>query len=113
MNLTSQKLLQKAIEIVEDKKAKDVVLLNLKKIFPIIDYFVICTGDSSPHMKSIAQALEKELEEKGIKQLNRRHFGNDLWILLDFGSLVVHIFSKSGRDFYQLERLWADAGKRV
>lgn len=111
--MTSQKLVQKAIEIVEDKKAKDVVLLNLKKIFPIIDYFVICTGDSSLHMKSIAQALEKELEEKGIKQLNRRHFTNDLWILLDFGSLVVHIFSKSGRDFYQLERLWADAEERV
>ncbi len=111
--MTSQKLAQKAIEIVEDKKAKDVVLLNLKEIFPIIDYFVICTGDSSLHMKSIAQALEKELEEKGIKQLNRRHFANDLWILLDFGSLVVHIFSKSGRDFYQLERLWTDAGKRA
>lgn len=111
--MTSQKLAQNAIAIVEDRKAKDVVLLNLKKIFPIIDYFVICTGDSSLHMKSIAQALEKELEEKGIKQLNRRHFTNNLWILLDFGSLLVHIFSKSGRDFYQLDRLWADAGKRV
>ena len=111
--MTSQKLAQKAIEIVEDKQAKDVVLLNLKKIFPIIDYFVICTGDSPPHMKSIAQALEKELEEEGIKQLNRRHFTNSLWILLDFGSLLVHIFSKSGRDFYQLERLWADAEIRV
>ncbi len=111
--MTSRKLVQKAIEILEDKKAKDVVLLNLKKIFPIIDYFVICTGDSSLHMKGIAQALEQELEEKGIKQLNRRHFGDKLWILLDFGPLVVHIFSKSGRDFYQLERLWTDAGKKI
>ena len=111
--MTSQKLVREAIRIIEGKKAKDVVLLNLKKILAITDYFIMCTGDSSPHMKSIAQALEKELKQKGIKQLNRRHFSNDLWILLDFGSLLVHIFSKSGRDFYQLERLWADAGKRV
>ncbi len=109
--MTSQKLAQTAITILEDKKADDLVLLNLKKIFPSVDYFVTCTGDSSPHMKSIAEALEKELKEKGIKQLNRRHFNNNLWILLDFGSLLVHIFSKSGRDFYQLERLWADAVK--
>lgn len=111
--MTSKKLVQNAIEIAKDKKAKDIVLLNLKKVFPIIDYFVICSGDSSLHMKSIAQALEKDLKGKGIKQLNRRHFTNDSWILLDFGLLVVHIFSKSARDFYQLERLWADAGKRV
>ena len=111
--MTSQKLAQNAIAIVENKKATDVVLLNLKEIFPSVDYFIICTGDSSLHMKSIAEALEKELKEKGIKQLNRRHFNNNLWILLDFGSLLVHIFSRSGRDFYQLERLWADAVKRL
>lgn len=105
--------MQNAIEIVGDKKAKDIVLLNLKKIFSSSDYFLICNGDSSPHMKSIAQALEQELKKKGIKQLNRRHFSNNVWILLDFGSLVVHIFSKAARDFYQLEKLWADAGKKV
>ena len=111
--MTSQKLAQNAIAIVEDKKAKDIVLLNLKRISPIVDYFIICSGDSSLHMRSIAQALEKELKAKGTKQLNRKHFMNDFWILLDFGSLVVHVFSKRGRDFYQLERLWADAGKTM
>jgi len=111
--LTSQKLVQDAIAIVKDKKAKDIVLLNLKKISPLTDYFIICSGDSFLHMRSIAQALEKELKEKGIKQLNRKDFMNNLWILLDFGSLIVHIFSEKGRNFYQLERLWTDARKIV
>lgn len=111
--MTSQELAQDAIEIVKDKKAKDVVFLNLKRISPMADYFIICSGESSLHMRSIAQALEKKLKEKGTKQLNRKDFINEVWILLDFGSLVVHVFSKTGRDFYQLERLWTDAEKTV
>jgi len=111
--LTSQELAQDAIQIVKDRKAKDVVLLNLKRISPMADYFIICSGESSLHMRSIAQALEKKLKEKGTKKFNRKDFMNDLWILLDFGSLIVHIFSKTGRDFYQLERLWTDAEKTV
>lgn len=111
--MTSQELAQDAIQIVKDRKAKDVVLLNLKRISPMADYFIICSGESSLHMRSIAQALEKKLKEKGTKKFNRKDFMNDLWILLDFGSLIVHIFSKTGRDFYQLERLWTDAEKTV
>jgi len=105
--------MQDAIAIVKDKKAKDIVLLNLKKISSVADYFIICSGDSSLHMRSIAQALEEKLKEKGIKQLNRKDFLNNLWVLLDFGSLVVHIFSEKGRSFYQLERLWTDARKTL
>ena len=109
--MTSQKLVRDAVKIAESKKAKDILLLNLKEISTIADYFIICSGESSLHMRSIAQAIEKELKKKGIKQFNPRNLTNDCWVLLDFGSIIVHIFSKRGRNFYQLERLWADAKK--
>ena len=109
--MTSQRLARDAVKIAEDKKAKDIVLLNLKEVSEITDYFVICSGESSLHMRSIARAIERELKEKGIKQFNLRNSINDCWVLLDFGSIIVHIFSKRGRNFYQLERLWTDAKK--
>lgn len=106
-------LIRDAIKIVENKKAKDVVLLKLKEISTITDYFIICSGESSLHMRSIAQELEEKLNKRGVTLLNPKDFMNNRWILLDFDSIVVHIFSQAARDFYQLERLWADAGKTI
>jgi len=111
--LIPQGLIRDAIKIVENKKAKEIVLLNLKKISTITDYFIICNGESSLHMRSLAQELEEKLKKRGVTLLNPKDFVNNRWILLDFGSMVVHIFSQAGRDFYQLERLWADAKKTV
>jgi ribosome-associated protein len=112
-NLIPQGLIRDTIKIMENKKAKDIVLLKLKKISTITDYFIICSGESSLHMRSIAQELEEKLNKRGVTLLNPKDFMNNRWILLDFGSIVVHIFSQAGREFYQLERLWADAGKTV
>ncbi len=108
-----QGLIRDAIKIVENKKAKEIVLLNLKEISTITDYFIICSGESSLHMRSLAQELEEKLKKRGVTLLNPKDFVNNRWILLDFGSMVVHIFSQVGRDFYQLERLWVDAKKTV
>jgi len=107
--LTSRGLALEAIKIAEDKKAKNVVFLNLEGISVITDYFLICSGDSSVHMKTIAQELKRKMEKKGVSLLNTSDFLNNHWILLDFGSVVVHIFSEEARQFYQLEKLWADA----
>jgi len=95
--------------IAEEKKAKSIVLLNLRGVSIITDYFVICTGESSLHMRTIAQEIQKKLKEQGITLLNPRGFMDSRWILLDFGGVIAHIFSEEGRKFYQLERLWADA----
>jgi len=111
--LVSQKLVKNVVEIMENKKAKDIILLNLQDISLIADYFVICSGESSSHMRSIAQELEKRLKDNGLELIGAKDFINKCWILLDFGTIVVHIFSKKGREFYQLERLWADAQKIV
>ena len=106
-------LIKDAVKVVEDKKAKGIVLLNLMEISTMADYFIICGGESSLHMRSIAQELEENLSKQGVTLLNPKDFMNKCWILLDFGSIVVHIFSQAGRNFYQLERLWADAKKTV
>jgi len=109
--LISAQLARDVIRTAEDKKAKDVIVLNLKGISIMSDYFVILSGESSTHMRSIAQALERKLRENKVRLLNPKDFMNDRWILMDFGPIVVHIFSEEGRQFYQLERLWADAKK--
>jgi len=110
--LVYERIAKDIAKIAEEKKAKDIVLLNLKEISVITDYFVICTGESFSHMRAIAQEIEKRLKEEGVSLLNSGDFMDSRWILLDFGGVIAHIFSKEARQFYQLERLWADA-KRV
>ena len=111
--MNSRSVALKAVEIAEEKKAQKLVVLNLKKISPIADYFIIFHGNSSVHMKIIAQELEKKLSEVGVALLNSRKFDNDRWILLDFGFIVIHIFSEEAREYYQLERLWIDAKREL
>ena len=94
-----------------DKKAKRIVILEMKKLMSITDYFVICSGTSSVHLEAVADGVieglaknkEKPLGIEGSKFLN--------WILLDYGDIVVHIFRDEAREFYRLEKLWGDAGK--
>ena len=111
--MISEQLARDVIRIAEDKKAKDVLVLNLNGISIMSDYFIILSGESSTHMRSIAQGVERKLREEKVRLLNPKDFMNDCWILMDFGLVVVHIFSEEGRQFYQLERLWADAKKRI
>lgn len=109
--MTSYRLALEAAKIAEEKKAQEIVLLDIKDLSIICDYFLICTGESSVHMQTIAKELEEKLGEKGISLFNTGDYLDDRWILLDFGDVVVHIFSPEARDYYQLERLWADAKK--
>ena len=89
------------------KKAEDMVVLKVKDITTITDYFVFLSGNSKTHIKAIAEAIEKRLKNVGI---HKEEKGKG-WILLDYGSCVVNIFDKETRAFYQVENLWADAEK--
>ncbi|RLE12092.1 ribosome silencing factor [Candidatus Aerophobetes bacterium] len=110
--MTSKKLALEATRIAEEKKAREIVLLDLRGISVICDYFLICSGESFIHMRTIARELEEKLSRKGINLLNTGEYLNERWILLDFGDLVVHIFSPEAREYYQLERVWADAKRK-
>ncbi|NPV27183.1 MAG: ribosome silencing factor [Firmicutes bacterium] len=97
------------VEAAEEKKAQNVVILDLAGISLVADYFVICSGRSRIQVQAIAEHIEKELKAKGVNSLRREGYREARWILLDYGSVVVHIFREEDRSFYNLERLWSDA----
>jgi ribosome-associated protein len=100
-----------AVNAADDKKAHDLVALDISKIASFADYFLICTGDSSPQMQAIADEVEKRLKACGIRPSHVEGFQNSEWILMDYADLVIHIFSKNARIYYDLERLWRDSKK--
>lgn len=94
----------------DDKKAKQVVVLDIRSISPFSDYFVICHGSSTPQVKAIVDNVEKQLQEQfGLQPNHREGLENGRWVLLDYGDIVVHVFHEQEREFYNLERLWGDA----
>jgi ribosome-associated protein len=101
-----------ALIAADDKKAYDLVALDISGIASFADYFLLCTGDSSRQMQAIADEVEQRLKAFGIRPSHVEGYQNAEWILMDYIDLVVHIFSKSARAYYDLERLWRD-GKRL
>ena len=98
----------------EDKKGLDVALLEVGRQTVLADYFVICTGTSNTHVKALADEAEfKTTETLGIKPGHIEGHSDNTWTLLDYGSVVVHIFTNEGREFYKLEKLWKDASAQI
>ena len=93
----------------DEKKGVGIKLLKIDKVSSLADYFLICTGTSSTHVKTLCDYAEYTLENLGEKLLGREGHRGNSWELLDFGSVVVHVFTDEARKFYDLERLWADA----
>ena len=104
--------LRLALTAFEDKKAFDIVLLDISKVASFASYFLMCSGDSSRQIQAIADEVEKKLKENGIRPNHVEGYRHAEWILMDYVDLVVHVFSKSARAYYDLERLWRD-GKRL
>ena len=99
------------VEGMQENKAKEIVSLNLKDIdTAVCDYFIICHGTSNTHVSSIADSvIDETLKTLKDKPFNREGMENGEWVLLDYGNVVVHIFQKETRDFYNIEKLWGDA----
>jgi ribosome-associated protein len=100
-----------AIKAADDKKGYDLVALDISGIASFADYFLLCTGDSSRQIQAIADEVEQQLEERGIRPSHVEGYKNAEWILMDYMDLIVHIFSKNARPYYDLERLWRDGKK--
>ena len=98
-----------AAKALDDKKARDVKVLKTEGQTILADYFVICNGTSSTHIKALVDEVDKQLSEAGEPPLRREGLRSDIWVLLDFGSVIVHIFTEDARKFYNLERLWSDS----
>ena len=109
MQLTSLELATAIAKAMDSKKGTDIRVLKVEDLTILTDYFVIGTGNSSTHVKALADEVEYQLSQAGVSVLRREGTEGRNWILLDYGVVIVHIFYPDTRDFYDLEHLWADA----
>ncbi len=107
--MESIELTNKITGLIFNKKGFDVKIMDLKKLTTMSDYFIICSADSEPQVKAIADEVEKNLRDEGIKVWHKEGYRALQWVLLDYVDVVVHVFKKDAREFYNLEKLWGDA----
>ncbi len=107
--MTSQELAKRITELIQEKKGKQIALIDIKGLTDYADYFVVATGESGLQIKAIVDHLEDELLKEGIKPFGKEGYEHQRWVLLDYVDVVVHIFNHEAREFYGIERLFADA----
>jgi ribosome-associated protein len=104
--------LARAIDLALDRKGRDLLLLDLRQLSDATDYFLLVSGTSDLHARSIAEHILEELRKEGVRPGHVEGLRAGHWVLLDYIDFVVHVFHPGARDFYQLERLWGDAPAR-
>ncbi|MGX8699793.1 ribosome silencing factor [Caproiciproducens sp.] len=109
--MTSLELAKETVKILDEKKAMDLKVIGIKDISVLADYFVFSTGTSSTHVKSLAEEVEFKLKQLGVSPEHVDGYRSNSWVLLDYGNVMVHIFTADAREFYNLDRLWQDAEK--
>lgn len=102
-------LARRIVELAEDKKAAEIVLLDLGGLTTMADYFVICSGGSERQLEAIAGGIIASLRDERVKPIGREGTSASHWILVDFGSVIVHVFTPPERDYYGLEKHWSEA----
>jgi ribosome-associated protein len=105
---TPLQLAEAIAEILEDTRAKDIKIVELKDKTDIAEYFVLANGTSSTHVKALAGEVEFKMEERDIKAEAVEGRGNNAWIVLDYSHVIVHVFSREAREFYDLDRLYGN-----
>ncbi|WP_066367937.1 ribosome silencing factor [Neobacillus fumarioli] len=109
--MDNQELLKIAVKAADDKRAEDILALDMKGISLIADYFVICHGNSDKQVQAIAGEIKEKAEENGFSVKRMEGFEEARWVLVDLGDVVAHVFHRDERSYYNLERLWGDAPK--
>ncbi len=99
---------QRISELMLEKKAVDIIMIDVRKITTLTDFFVVCTSESEPQTRAITDHINQKMKEEGVKSWHIEGYEHLDWVLIDFVHIVVHIFSKETREFYEFERLWAD-----
>ncbi|MEH7353228.1 ribosome silencing factor [Neobacillus drentensis] len=107
--MDNQELLKIAVKAADDKRAEDILALNMKGISLIADYFIICHGNSDKQVQAIAREMKEKAQEKGYDIKRIEGLDEARWVLIDLGDVVAHVFHREERSYYNLERLWGDA----
>ena len=106
--MSPEQIVTLAVKALDEKSAKDIKVLYIAENTVLADYFIICHGTSSTHVKALVDEVDRQLSEAGEPARKREGQRSDIWVLMDFGSVIVHIFTGSAREFYKLDRLWQD-----
>ena len=107
--MTAERKAQRAARAALDRKALDLVVLDVQGLSGVTDFFLVCSGRSTTHLKSITDAIREELKEDGVRPLHTEGTTDSGWVLLDYGDVLMHVFLEETRAYYALERLWGDA----
>lgn len=108
----AKKMVKTAYQALDEKKGEDIKIINLEGISVLADYFIIANGTNSSQVQALVDNVEEELHKAGYSLKQREGYSNGNWVLLDFGDIIVHIFDRENRLFYDLERIWRD-GKDI
>lgn len=107
--MEAKEVLNVAVKAADDKKAEDIIVLNMKGISLVADYFIICHGNSDKQVQAIAREMKEQVEKLGVNVRRMEGYDEAKWVLVDLGEVVAHVFHKDERGYYNLERLWGDA----
>ncbi|MBP2078130.1 ribosome silencing factor [Oceanobacillus polygoni] len=109
--MKNKEIIDLIAEACDDKRAEDIIALDMNQVSLVADYFLICHGSNERQVQAIARAIKDVMDEKGIEVNRMEGFESARWILVDVGDIVCHIFHKDERNYYNLERLWGDASR--
>ena len=107
--MTAKEAAALAVKALDSKMGVDIQLIEITDVSTLADYFLICTASSSTHVKTLCDAVEEAMDNAGEPMLSREGHRSGTWVLMDFGCVIVHVFTDEARKFYNLERLWSDA----
>ena len=110
--MTQDEMLRTIIKTLDNKKAESIKAIKITDLTILADYFVIANGTSTTHTKTLAEEVEYQLSQNGVEPNRTEGYNGSSWVILDYGDIVVHVFYKETRDYYQLERLWA-VGEKI
>ncbi len=101
-------MLEKAVQILENKKARNINVIDIRDVSTLAEYFVICSGTSNRHIQSLADSVDEEMSLSGFEKLRIEGYDSKKWIIIDYGEVIIHIFDKQYREYYDIERIWSD-----
>ena len=108
-DVTQLELAQRIVDIASDRQAQDIILLDIREIASFADYFVICSGTSERQIKAVVDTVVETLQKDGFYPVQTEGAPSSGWVLIDYGSVIVHVFAPEEREYYRLERLWGEA----